>query len=214
MIDRARPVETRRARRVAANHGDRAAWGGEPRIGGAKEHDDGRPERRGEVGDAGVAAGEGVELGEECHEEIGTVAPGEARRAGRAPHRLHDRHVARRAEQDRHVPARTEQTAQLHGVTTSCRNLFTAPGVGALRVQASSPDGVRAAEGTLAGAAKFAGVPNFATLPASSIERGRPTVYITAPLWLTVAIVMLFFALSDWVLSVLAPGIRARRRLA
>jgi hypothetical protein len=106
------------------------------------------------------------------------------------------------------------QTAQLHGVTTNCRNLFTAPGVGALRVQASSRDSVRAAENTLAGAAKFAGVPNFATLPASPIERGRPTVYITAPLWLTVAIVMLLFALSDWVLSVLAPGIRARRRLA
>jgi hypothetical protein len=106
------------------------------------------------------------------------------------------------------------QTAHLHGVTTNCRNLFTAPGVGALRVQASSPDDVRAAENLLAGAVKFAGVPNFATLPGSSIERGHPTVYITAPLWLTVAIVMLLFALSDWLLSVLAPGIRARRRLA
>src|SRR2546428_354629 len=47
MIDRARPVEARRARHVAADHGDRAARGREPGIGGAEEGDDGRPERRG-----------------------------------------------------------------------------------------------------------------------------------------------------------------------
>src|SRR2546425_8675033 len=86
MIDRARPVEARRARHVAADHGDRAARGREPGIGGAEEGDDGRPERRGEVGDTGVAAHERVELGEECGEELGTVAPREARRPGRAPY--------------------------------------------------------------------------------------------------------------------------------
>src|SRR2546426_7104196 len=69
MIDRARPVEARRARHVAADHGDRAARGREPGIGGAEEGDDGRPERRGEVGDTGVAAHERVELGEERSEE-------------------------------------------------------------------------------------------------------------------------------------------------
>src|SRR5437773_383469 len=87
MIDRARPVEARRARHVAADHGDRAARGREPGIRGAEEGDDGRPERRGEVGDTGVAAHERVELGEECGEELGTVAPREARRPGRAPPR-------------------------------------------------------------------------------------------------------------------------------
>jgi O-antigen ligase/polysaccharide polymerase Wzy-like membrane protein len=106
------------------------------------------------------------------------------------------------------------QTSALSGVSTNCRNLYTAPGVGALRVQARSADDVRSAEATLAQVVKSAGISHYATSPASSIERGRPTLYVTAPLWLTVAVVMLLFALSDVVLRVLAPRARARRRLA
>ena len=106
------------------------------------------------------------------------------------------------------------RTAQLPGVTTNCRNVFTAPGVGALRVQAASPQKVRDAEAALVNAVKTAGVSHIAMLPGSAIERGRPTAYLTAPLWLTVVIVMLLFALSDWLLSALAPRVRARRRLA
>src|SRR5436309_13807160 len=113
MIDRARPVEARRARHVAADHGDRAARGREPGIRGAEEGDDGRPERRGEVGDTGVAAHERVELGAECGEELGTVAPREAGRPGRAPYRLHEWHVARRTEARHRGPPGPAQPAEL-----------------------------------------------------------------------------------------------------
>src|SRR5256885_16544778 len=95
MINRARPVEARRARHVAADHGDRAARGREPGIGGAEEGDDGRPERRGEGGDPGGAAHERVELGEECGEGRGTVTPAEARGPGRRPYPAHGAHAAR-----------------------------------------------------------------------------------------------------------------------
>ena len=66
------------------------------------------------MGDAGVAAHERVQLGEEWSEELGAVAPRQARRPGLAPHRLHSRHVARRTEEEHRGPPGAEQPAELH----------------------------------------------------------------------------------------------------
>ena len=99
---------------------------------------------------------------------------------------------------------------RLNGVTISCRNTFSAPGVGILRIQASSVKKVTAATAIVGGVARDAGVRAFAAVPETPIIAGNPTIAVTAPAWVPAASVTLLFAWSGVALR--AVQRRALRR--
>lgn len=100
---------------------------------------------------------------------------------------------------------------RLHGVSVSCRNTFSAPGFGILRVQASSAQAVAAATATVDDVARAAGVRAFAAIPQTRIIAGRPTVAKTAPVWLAVVSVMSLFAWSGVALRLVQRRVPWRR---
>ncbi len=99
---------------------------------------------------------------------------------------------------------------RLPGVSVSCRNTFSAPGVGVLRVEGSSQRKVTAATKVIGDSLRTAGVRAFAVVPETPLAVGRPTAATTAPLWLPVVAMMLLFAWSGVALR--AAQRRATRR--
>ncbi len=76
------------------------------------------------------------------------------------------------------------------GVRLDCRESFTGPGVGDLRVQAADASTVREVTAALRAGAVRAGVAALDLVPATPDESGRPSAARTAPLWLPVLTVM------------------------
>jgi hypothetical protein len=106
------------------------------------------------------------------------------------------------------VASSTAET--LPGVSISCRNTFSAPGFGILRVEGDSQQKVTAATAVIGDSLRTAGVRALAVVPETPLTVGRPTVATTAPLWLPVVAVMLLFAWSGVALR--AAQRRASRR--
>lgn len=107
--------------------------------------------------------------------------------------------------------AASAQAHVMHGVSVSCRNLFAGPGVGEIRLEASSPRRVVRAVAEVGRAIRRAGVTALDPVPETPVMRGIPTAATTAPLWLPLIVVMMLFAGSGEVLRALVP--RGRRRL-
>lgn len=103
------------------------------------------------------------------------------------------------------------EAAAMSDVSVTCRNLFSAPGLGALRVEADSPAGVTDALAAIERATKRAGVDALVPIPETPLVGGRPTLRTTAPLWLPVVVVMLLFAWSGVVLAAARRRVRSRR---
>jgi hypothetical protein len=101
------------------------------------------------------------------------------------------------------------KTRFMPGVETSCRNLFTAPGVGTFRVSSSSSDRTIEAVAELRQAAIGAGVTDLALDASTPVEEGRATSATTAPLWLSLVVLMVLFGTSGQWLSYI---VRRRRR--
>jgi hypothetical protein len=81
-------------------------------------------------------------------------------------------------------------------VDTSCRNLFTAPGVGAIRVESASSQRTIQALADLRLTAIRAGVTDVRFQPDTDVVEGRPTPATTAPLWLSLVVLMVLFGTS------------------
>jgi hypothetical protein len=88
------------------------------------------------------------------------------------------------------------QAEALPGVTLTCRDLFTAPGLGELRVQASSVHAVDNALTHVGDAIRRAGVRSITPVPETPLTAGLPTAARTSPVWVPVLAVMLLFAWS------------------
>jgi hypothetical protein len=102
---------------------------------------------------------------------------------------------------------------RLPDVSVDCRDPFTSPGLGILRIEAPSANGVAAAVAAIRAAVRSAGVRSLSAVPESAAVAGEPTLATTAPLWLPVVVVMLLFVWSGVVLR----GVQrraARRRPA
>jgi hypothetical protein len=106
------------------------------------------------------------------------------------------------------------EVAAMSDVSVSCRNTFTAPGLGVMRVEAESAEDVTAALSAIESATKRAGVSALEPIPETPLVGGRPTVRTTAPLWLPVVVIMLLFAWSGLVLAAVRRRVRARQRAA
>jgi hypothetical protein len=101
------------------------------------------------------------------------------------------------------------KTRFLPGVDTSCRNLFTAPGLGSFRVESKSSERTIEAVAALRQAAVAAGVTDLALDMSTPVEEGRATSATTAPLWLSLLVLMVLFGTSGQWLSYV---VRRRRR--
>jgi hypothetical protein len=88
------------------------------------------------------------------------------------------------------------QAQALPGVTLTCRDLFTAPGLGELRVQAHSVHTVDDAITRVGDAIRRAGVRSITPVPETPLTAGLPTAARTSPVWVPVLAVMLLFAWS------------------
>lgn len=88
------------------------------------------------------------------------------------------------------------QAESLPGVTLSCRDLFTAPGLGVLRVQAGSAVAVDNALSHVEDAIQNAGVRSLTPVPETPLTAGLPTIALTSPVWVPILAVMLLFAWS------------------
>jgi hypothetical protein len=102
------------------------------------------------------------------------------------------------------------QAAELSGVTLTCRDLFTAPGLGELRVQAGSADAVDKALKRIDDSIRRAGVRSIAPVPETPLTAGLPTAAVTSPAWLPVLAVMLLFAWSGVALRLARRRARGR----
>lgn len=97
----------------------------------------------------------------------------------------------------------------LPDISISCRNTFSAPGLGILRIEASSAREVTAATDVVSDVARRAGVRAFAAVPETPITAGHPTAATTAPVWVPVVFVILLFA---WSGAALRPAERRALR--